>query len=279
MVDKVKMHGDPMFMVNGSSRHFWTKAGEASQLMSWRVDDIDSAKLAALDNPKTTQKEREALRKELVDTSWTLKGNTFDRPDTGNQWFDQLSVSRDDENVLDVKLAGGKLHVSLDGKDINFGEKKYTLLRSTKKDLELEMTPDDEQLEVSTGVGHTFKIWPSMARDLTNNKDLTKYRHLNVDFPQGLPAGAAGLFAELAGVVQVSNATKMLLQRPLSAAMVSLACDCPGSVPEPSMAKAELELHQTGSSSYEKSSTYTSRAAPSRTPSTRTHVRTAASTA
>merc|ERR1719181_493598 len=39
--------------------------------------------------------------------------------------------------------------------------------------------------------------------------------------------------------------------------MVSLACDCPGSVPEPAMAKAELELHQTGGS-YEKSSTYKS---------------------
>ena len=257
MVDKVKMHGDPMFMVNGSSRHFWTKAGEASQLMSWRVDDIDSAKLAALDNPKTTQKEREALRKELVDTSWTLKGTTFDRPDTGNQWFDQLSVSRDDKTVLDVKFTGGKLHVSLDGQDINFRENKYMPLRSATQDLELEMTPDDEQLEVSTSVGHTFKIWPSMARDLTKNKDLTKYRHLNIDFPQGLPAGAAGLFAELAGVVQVSNATKMLLQRPVSAAMVSLACDCPGSVPEPAATKAELELHQTGGS-YEKSSTYKS---------------------
>lgn len=229
MVDQVEVHGDPMFVVNGSSRYFWTPAGKVTPLMTWRVDDNDSTKLAALDEPDKTPKELEALRRELVDTSWTLQGTTFDRPDTGSQWFDRLSILREDETVLDVKLLGGKLHVALDGQDVDLEEKQYMLLRSAEKDLEMEMTAKDanhEELEISTGVGLAFKISPSMARNLPDGNRPEQYRHLNIEFSEGLPAGASGLFAELAGVVPMSDATEMLLRRPSGATKASLKCDC-----------------------------------------------------
>ena len=51
-----------------------------------------------------------------------LSGKTFSRPDTGHQWFDELTVSNKGKIVLDVTTANGKTQVKLDGKAVSAGK-------------------------------------------------------------------------------------------------------------------------------------------------------------
>eukprot|EP00964_Phaeocystis_antarctica_P163294 scaffold139220_cov84-Phaeocystis_antarctica.AAC.1 len=43
-------------------------------------------------------------------------GKTFSRPDTGHQWFDELTVSTKGKTVLDVTTVHGRTQVKLDDK-------------------------------------------------------------------------------------------------------------------------------------------------------------------
>jgi len=78
------VHGDPMFKVNGTGTHFWLSEGIMTPLLT--SGDI------------------------------MLSGKTFSRPDTGHQWFDELTVSNKGKVVLDVTTANGRTRVKLDGK-------------------------------------------------------------------------------------------------------------------------------------------------------------------
>ena len=79
----------PAYQVNGTGTHFWLKAGNTAPLLS--TGDI------------------------------TL-GKTFNRPDTGHQWFDQFVLSNQGKAVLEVGTINGETQVKLNGKVVSSGK-------------------------------------------------------------------------------------------------------------------------------------------------------------
>ena len=82
----IAIHGDPMVKYNGTGTHFWIPAGKLSPLLTW---------------------------KSATGRTLELRGRTFERKETGNQWFEQLVVKRDGDVVLDVRVnhnALGAMH-------------------------------------------------------------------------------------------------------------------------------------------------------------------------
>ena len=59
-------------------------------------------------------------------------------------------------------------------------------------------------------------IYPSTAQKFSSDKDKTKYGHLNINFQSGIPKDSKGIFAEFAGVQEMSEATTALLKNPLA---------------------------------------------------------------
>ena len=57
-------------------------------------------------------------------------------------------------------------------------------------------------------------IFASEANKFASGEDKARYTHLNVDFDGGIPVGSKGIFAELAGVQPMSEATTALLKQP-----------------------------------------------------------------
>ena len=80
----------PAYQVNGTGTHFWLKEDELTPLLS--TGDI------------------------------TLSGKTFNRPDTGHQWFDQFVLSNHGKAVLDVGIVNGETQIKLNGKVVSSGK-------------------------------------------------------------------------------------------------------------------------------------------------------------
>ena len=68
-------------------------------------------------------------------------------------------------------------------------------------------------LDVKAG-GVSVNIYPTEAKKFSSEANQTKYEHLNVEFSQGISQDAKGIFAELAGVRKMSEATAELLRQP-----------------------------------------------------------------
>ena len=87
------VHGDPMFKINGTGRHFWINSGTLTPLLTWRcVDNV---------------------------TDVVLAGKTTTRPESGDQWFTQLVFSQDGEEVLNVEASEGAETIRAFGRHID----------------------------------------------------------------------------------------------------------------------------------------------------------------
>ena len=86
-----KVHGDPMFKVNGTGAHFWIKEGELTPLMSWTAADASNESRAP--------------------TRFTLIGKTFGNPTTGSQWFDEFLVSDGESTLYRASMSDGVMKV------------------------------------------------------------------------------------------------------------------------------------------------------------------------
>ena len=211
-----------MCQVNGTGTHFWLKEGELTPL-------LDSGGV-------------------------TLSGKTFNRPDTGHQWFDQFVVSNQGKAVLDVaNVKGNKMQVKLNGKVVSSGKVRgHPSPCSTVPYLDApflltarlcasQLNADGMAIEFDKG-GIKAKagslavtIYSSQATKFASGTDKTKYEHLNINFESGIPTNAKGIFAELAGVQEMSEATTALLKQPKGVAFYQAAAkQCPaGCVPAP----------------------------------------------
>jgi len=62
--------------------------------------------------------------------------------------------------------------------------------------------------------GIAITIYASQATKFASGPGQAKYEHLNINFDGGVPTDAKGIFAELAGVQEISEATTSLLKQP-----------------------------------------------------------------
>jgi len=128
--------------------------------------------------------------------SMQLIGKTFSSASTGHQWFDTLSIEEDGEAVYEAAMRDGKMTVN--GK------------------------AHAHDCEETVG-GLTMRFFQSEASKFEDDDDAAAaYAHLNVDFKSALPEDGEGIFAELGGVREISEATKALLKPKLPRGASSL---------------------------------------------------------
>lgn len=185
----VTVHGDPMLKVNGTGRHFWIKPGTLTPLLT--VGDM------------------------------MLSGKTFSRARVASQWFDEFVVSKKgiENSILAVSAANGEMHLELDGKTVlpsALSEKGVSSANGVE--LSASKLPVDIKANRSTVVvaagDLAFHIYSSQAMKFAGSAERAQNEHLNIRFESGLPKGAKGVFAELAGVQPMSEATNALFQPP-----------------------------------------------------------------
>ena len=127
----------------------------------------------------------------------TLEGKTFSDPTdeldatkrVANQWFDEFRLKRGALTAARIYMQDGKMVTRSRGSTV----------------------PQDGEMEIVLG-GLTMRIFPALASKFSNANKQEKYAHLNIDFGTALPQSATGIFAELAGIVPMSAATKATLQ-------------------------------------------------------------------
>ena len=184
-----------MFKVEGKGTHFWIEEGKLTPLMSW------------------TSHNGHTMR---------LSGRTFSREATGNQWFKELVVERDDAVVfnatsratfhhdapMDVEMDGNLVHPAPPSGDVN-------VLNSKDSGLKMWVSKQGQEQKVNVRAGGALlEIISARAAKFTNEKMQTRYKHLNLRFPHGFPGDAKGLFAELAGLQPMTETTQAVLMRP-----------------------------------------------------------------
>lgn len=196
---KVTVHGDPMFKKNGVGLQFSIPLGRPTELLSWPGK---------------------------AGERFALSGTTFERQETGHQWFNSFAMSVDGKEVFNVstgKVERGTLKLLADGQ---------VVVPSDVTSLSSAVHPGTT-LELATMFGKKFKIGHKVAQTLTvRTGDTTfsvysskaakfaykgnqfKFRHLNVRLDSGLPTGATGTFAEMAGAQPMSKETRAFLHKP-----------------------------------------------------------------
>jgi len=185
------VHGDPMFKHNGTSMHFWIKEGELTPLLSWTAPGREANKMK-------------------------LSGVTYSRENSGNQWFEQLVVSKDGKDLVDVKVdrVGGKMNVELAGVPVeHVGDLSWrggvTVTSSKRHGRDyLHLQAGGLQIDMDSYKAQKFK-------DETTQK---KFQHLNLKFTRGIPniIKPSGILAELHGATKMSDATKAMLKPGIS---------------------------------------------------------------
>ena len=91
------VHGDPMFKLNGTGTRFSITPGELTALMRWSsASGTPDQKLSSMQ----------------------LSGRTAMQPETDNQWFVQLVITKDDVEVLDVDTSSGIEVITAYGREI-----------------------------------------------------------------------------------------------------------------------------------------------------------------
>jgi hypothetical protein len=196
---RVTVHGDPMFKKNGVGLQFSIPLGRPTELLSW------------------PGKAGEKLR---------LYGTTFERQETGHQWFNSFAMTVDDKEVFNVstgKVERGTLKLLADGNVIvpsdvtslsSAVHPGTTLELATMMGKKFKIGHKVAQtLKVLTG-DTTFSVYSSKAAKFAYKGNQFKFRHLNVRLDSGLPTGATGTFAEMAGSVPMRPETRALLHKP-----------------------------------------------------------------
>lgn len=187
---EVVVHGDPMFKINGTGTHLWVAAGRLTPLLSW---DASEGKMQLL-------------------------GKTVSRPSSGNQWFNQFVVQKDGESVFDVSInqTSATMDVVCDERVVSqWREPRPNDVMKSVAMFSHEIAnvtdkPRKEALHFNAG-GLFMSVYPSVAHKFEDDFSQQKYQHLNIRFGGGLPAGSSGMFAELAGLKPMSQATRALV--------------------------------------------------------------------
>jgi len=196
---KVTIHGDPMFKKNGVGLQFSIPLGRPTELLAW------------------TGKGGEKL---------ALSGTTFERQETGHQWFNSFAMRVDGKEVFNVstgKVERGTLRLLADG-NVVVPSDVTSLSSAVHPGTTLELATMmgkkfkighkvAQTLKVLTG-DTTFSVYSSKAAKFAYKGNQFKFRHLNVRLDSGLPEGATGTFAEMAGAVPMSAATRAFLHKP-----------------------------------------------------------------
>jgi len=209
---QITVHGDPIFRFGDShnATRLWLPTGELTPLLQW-TEEKGGKQMQLLGktfHPRTDCKhDIEATRKQC-------KAN--------NEWFDELAIMYDGVRVLDVNADQeqlGTMRVALDdnvmepepGKRIISPEHHRVSFTASKRP-----KTDMDQISVAAG-GLELTIFISKATKFKGDKlehDRIKYAHLNMMFDNGLPKNGKGVFAELAGMEDMTPETAKLLERP-----------------------------------------------------------------
>lgn len=188
--DSPSIHGDPIFKVNGKSTNFWIKAGTMTPLLTWPSHD----------GLHTLQ----------------LSGRTFARKATGDQWFKELVLGRDNETVL--TLTAQSNHKSV-GPMLVHTSSNTTAVNITVNEAKGQSGGRQwaESVEVKAN-GICFSVKSASATKFAKGGPQDEFHHLNLEFPHELASGvgATGLFAQLAGIEPMAEATEKLLKRPVT---------------------------------------------------------------
>ena len=197
------VHGDPMAKIGDKSgAHLWIASGVLTPLLEWTS----------------------AAGKRMV-----LTGRTIDRRASGSQWFKQLVVSADGTRSLDMSAEvtdRGTVKILLDGKAIRdtpvlgatslyaSAHQNVTLYMSKRPRKHMDVADDQpaDEMEIDAD-GLKMTVWTSKARKFTSAAEQNMYLHLNFKMEHGVPKGAKGLLAELAGDVPMSEATRAMFKQ------------------------------------------------------------------
>ena len=142
---------------------------------------------------------------------------------------DQFLIKQNGEVVLDVSVNGSHLgstmQVKLNGQTVHHSQRRSVVKRyaSFKHGVKLAFSKRDprlaigdkhaEKLDIDAG-GLSLSIYTSKAAKFASQRKQAQYMHLNVQFDKGIPEGAQGIFAELAGLLPMTSATQALLKKP-----------------------------------------------------------------
>lgn len=197
----ITVHGDPMMKLrNGTNMHLWLASDQLTPVLTWKN----------------------------LNGSMTLLGKTFERSNFGNQWFKEFAVQQDGETVLTMAFVDDKLDILLGDKHIDAstitatrdadraGVARSPVFSTSAKAVRLWHNASGVREQKTTGVhvqaaGLYFYVWWSAASKFSSKQQQRRYQHLNIAFDGGLPADAAGIFAELAGVKPLSAATSAMI--------------------------------------------------------------------
>lgn len=214
------VHGDPMFRLPGSpGTHFWLKEGQLTPLFSWRSPDAPHDK-------------------------FVLQGRTMGNQRDGHSWFDRFVITRDGEvgvqqqqqqtttttaALLDVEThwEGNERHqlsIMLAGEPVAFAQHNGYSSRHAVEWTGGQMTVallnashagkrHDEKISIQVG-GLQMELWTSLAAKYQSVTRQNKFMHLNLNVHSNLDTirDAHGIFAELAGLQTMSQATVAMVR-------------------------------------------------------------------
>ena len=203
------VHGDPMFKQPGSpGKHIWLQAGQLTQLLSWRSPEAPHGR-------------------------FLLWGRTMGNEDEGHSWFDRFAITHDAKPIFDVETTpdDAQMLVVVDGKPIPDAPTKGHASRHSSKraggQLTVTRLPERlsashmgqhhvETLDIDVG-GVRIELWSSLAEKYDDSEEQHKYMHLNLNIRSDLSTirEAHGVFAELAGIQTMSQATVAMTKRPV----------------------------------------------------------------
>jgi len=171
-----------MFKNGDTSMHIWLKEGSMTPLLRWKSSEGHS---------------------------FTLQGKTFSNRGTGNQWFDQMLIRRGAFVLLNATVSPthrGSMVVTISrdmarhvSSDVSFATHPTQTLEMYKK------------LAIQDG-SVSLAITAAPANKFSSEEERLKHAHLNVAFAGGVPRGATGIFAEMAGVQPMTQETEALLR-------------------------------------------------------------------
>ncbi len=205
---KVTVHGDPMFKHDGIGLKFSIPLHKPTELLGWR-----------------------GKRGEAV----SLLGTAYERENSKHtQWFNSFALTVDGRELFNVSTFGsqreqlsphGSLRLVVDGKVHTVSPEdvaNFATIIHPDTSLTLSMLAKKfrignkraQSLKVRTTGNVTFSVYSSGATKYQDKKEQYKYRHLNVRLDSGMPDGATGIFAQMAGVVPMTPATRKMLSAP-----------------------------------------------------------------
>ena len=183
--EPIKIHGDPVLKINGKGKRFDLPVGGPSTLLKWKGEKGET---------------------------FVLKGTTFERTATRNVWFDSLALTCcAGRPLFNVSAFGetkvGTMAVTVEGKSAEVTDistvMNFTSARHPSTRFSLHQYGDKrigdkhaQELEVYA-YNHHFSIYSSGAGKFESKGEQSRWKHLNMHFPDGFAQGATGIFAEL----------------------------------------------------------------------------------